>query len=88
MSCTITSTSNYLVLLSKVAKMAEGGNMLTLPAGHPVAQQVEVMATLGEQREGTLTLLVPVASNIRVGKVPKTDLPVINLITIYTKTKQ
>jgi len=56
--------------------------MLTLPAGHPVAQQVEVMATLGEQREGTLTFLVPVASNIRVGKVPKTDL--IHLITIYS----
>ena len=78
------STSNYLVLFSKVAKMAEGGNMLTLSAGHPVAQKVEVMATLGEQREGTLTLIVPVASNIRVGKVPKTDL--IHLITIYKQT--
>jgi hypothetical protein len=71
-----TVLSPYLIPAVKVTEVAKRGHPLTLLAAHPVANEVDVVAALGQQRERTLTLLVPVAAHKRVGKVPETHLEI------------
>lgn len=58
----------------EVTEVAKRGDPLTSPATHPVADEVHVVTTLGQQRERAVTLLVPVTAHERVGKMPETNL--------------